>query len=183
MSQPPVVGRRQPDLSGLYRLHARALERNVTATVRTSQQDAQDACSFAWMQLLTHTVTDEHVLGWLFVVATRQALRLAERSQRTVPLPQNDDGEALDLIDPLDWIAARERLIDAGSVLERARLSDRQRRIVAMQAAGLSYKEIAERTGDSILTVQRQLLRAHNRIRKAGAGGATLSPAGSRRSG
>ncbi|MGO9958843.1 MAG: hypothetical protein ACLP50_23255, partial [Solirubrobacteraceae bacterium] len=143
MPKSPVLGRRQPDPSGLYRLHARALERGVAAKVRTSEQNIQDACSFAWLALLTHTVADEHVLGWLFIVATRQALLLAQRSQRAVPLPESDDGGSIELIDPLDPIAARERLIDACALLEHARLSDRQRRMVALQAAGHSYQEIA----------------------------------------
>jgi len=170
MPKSPVLGRRQPDPSGLYRLHARALERSVAAKVRTSEQNTQDACSFAWMQLLTHTVADEHVLGWLFIVATRHALLLAQRSQRTVPLPESDDGEPIELI-------------DACALLEHARLSDRQRRMVALQAAGHSYQEIADQTGASTLTVQRQLLRARRRIRQTASGGETPSPAGSRRSG
>ena len=118
------------------------------------------------------------MLGWLFIVATRHALLLSERSQRAAPLPENDDGEPIELIDPLDPIAARERLIDACALLEHARLSDRQRRMVALQAAGHSYQEIAERTGASMLTVQRQLLRAHRRIRQTASGGETPSPAG-----
>ncbi len=167
----------------LYRSHARALERRVSRRVQTSHQTIEDACSFAWLALLTHTVTDEHVLGWLFVVATREALLLAQRSQRTVPLPQTAGGEPIELLDPLDPIAARERLIDACALLEHAQLSDRQRRIVGMQAAGHSYKTIAEATGDSTLTVERQLLPARRRIRETAGGGETPSPAGSGRSG
>ncbi len=173
---------RQQDPSELYRLHARALERKVAARIHTSHQSIEDACSSAWMQLLTHTVTDEDVLGWLFIVASRHALLLAQRSQRTVPLPQTADGKPIELIDPLDPIGARERLIDACALLEQTTLTDRQPRIVGMQAAGHSYKTISQRTGASMTTVQRQLLRAHRRIRQTQAGGETPLPAASRRS-
>ncbi|MGO9976214.1 MAG: RNA polymerase sigma factor [Solirubrobacteraceae bacterium] len=135
------------------------------------------------MQLLTHTVTDDYVLGWLFVVACRQALALERRSQRTVALPESQDGQQLEIVDPADQIAARKRLIDAGSVLERARLTDRQRRMLAMQAEGLTHKELSDRTGDSILTVQRQLLRVHHRIRQTREERESRSAAGSRTSG
>ncbi len=162
----PIIACQRQDPSELYRVHARALERKVAAKIQTSHQTVQDACSFAWLQLLTHDVSDEHALGWLVVVAARHALRLHQRSLRTEPLPASEDGEPLELPDPADGIAAREQLIDACALLEHARLTERQRRMVAMQAAGYSVKEISQRTGDSMLTVQRQLLSAHRRIRQ-----------------
>jgi RNA polymerase sigma factor (sigma-70 family) len=181
VSQQPAAARQQQDPSALYRLHARALERKVAARIHTSRQNIEDACSFAWLQLLTHDVSDENVLGWLVVVAANQALRLHQRSLRTDRLPEIEDGEAIELPDPADGVVARERLLDACALLDQARLTERQRRLVGLQAAGYSYKEIAQRTGSSLTTVQRQLLRAHGRIRRAGQGGETPRAAGSSR--
>ncbi len=173
-----TTARRGQDPSELYRLHARALERKVAARIHTSQRTVEDACSFAWVQLLTHDVGDENVLGWLLVVAARQALWLHQRALRTDPLPETASGEAVELPDPADGIAARECLIDACALLDRARLTERQRRLVGMQAAGYSHKELSERTGDTMNTVARQLGRAHRRIRQARQGAETGPGAG-----
>jgi DNA-binding CsgD family transcriptional regulator len=42
----------------------------------------------------------------------------------------------------------------------------RQQRLVWLQAAGLSYVEMAAYTGDSVRTVERQVLRAAERVRQ-----------------
>jgi RNA polymerase sigma factor (sigma-70 family) len=178
MPAQPTTARRGQDPSELYRLHARALERKVAARIHTSHQTVEDACSFAWVQLLTHDVSAENVLGWLLVVAAHQALRLHQRSLRTDSLPETEDGEAIELPDPADGIAARERLIDACALLDQARLTERQRRLVGMQAAGYSHKELSQQTGSSVNTVARQLLRAHRRIRHASQGAETRPGAG-----
>jgi RNA polymerase sigma factor (sigma-70 family) len=49
-----------------------------------------------------------------------------------------------------------------------AELPERQAHLLARQAAGLSYDEIAAETGDSRRTVDRQLGRARAQIREAG---------------
>jgi DNA-directed RNA polymerase specialized sigma24 family protein len=47
-----------------------------------------------------------------------------------------------------------------------AELPPRQRRLFALQIAGLSYAETSAVTGDSVRTVDRQLRRAHARVRR-----------------
>lgn len=167
MPAQPTTASRHSDVSELYRRHARALERKVAARIHTTPQNIQDACSFAWMALLTHDVSDENILGWLLVVAAHQALRLHQRSLRTDPLPETPDGAPVQLPDRADRIAARERLIDACALLQTARLSARQRQLVGMQAAGYSHKELSQQTGNTMNTVARQLARAQRRIRNA----------------
>ncbi|MBV9167551.1 MAG: sigma-70 region 4 domain-containing protein, partial [Solirubrobacterales bacterium] len=79
-----------------------------------------------------------------------------------------EDGELLEPADPHDAIALCERLFDARGAIEAARLSDRQQRILILHLAGFSYGETAALTGDSVRTVERELLRARGRIRAAG---------------
>ncbi len=64
--------------------HARELERRVVRRARADPQTIEDACSHAWLQLLTHRSVDLGPpawgeLGWLTQTATREAWRLAAR--------------------------------------------------------------------------------------------------------
>jgi DNA-directed RNA polymerase specialized sigma24 family protein len=52
---------------------------------------------------------------------------------------------------------------------ELRQLPERQQRLVWMHAAGLTYLEMAERTGDTRRTVERQLLRAKGRLEREAA--------------
>ncbi len=166
-----ILRRAEQTPAALFAMHATALERKVAARITTSRENVQDACAFAWQQLLTHDVGADYALGWLIVVATREALRLDRRWRAVAPLPVGEDGGERELPSPVDEIASRERWIDSAATLHTAGLSDRQRRMVALQAAGHSYQSIAQQTAATPLTVQRQLLRAHKRIRHAREGG------------
>ncbi len=160
------------DITNLYRAKSAYVQRVVAGRVRTTPENVEDACQTAWTQLLRYQdqVAPESAVGWLIVTGARQAIKLHVRQHRTLPLLAGED-ESIELLDPADAIAAREQLIDACAVLDQARLTDRQRRMVALQAAGHSYQAISERTGASMNTVQRQLLRAHPRMRQTRAGG------------
>src|SRR4051794_9772730 len=98
---------------------------------------------------------------WLFLVAWREGWRLhrieARDAERTAGLPAL---ERLDdrRLDPEPSVALRDAL---------ARLRPRQRRLLSMQAAGLTYGEIAAATGDSLRTVDRQLVRSRAALRAA----------------
>ncbi len=45
----------------------------------------------------------------------------------------------------------------------------RQRRVLWLKAIGFSYDEISTETGETVRTVQRQLLRARSAVRRASA--------------
>ena len=67
------------------------LERGIERRAHASEQTIEDACSFAWLQLLTHTSIDLgaptwRALGWLAQTATREAWRLEARRRRDGPL-------------------------------------------------------------------------------------------------
>lgn len=170
MPDQPGTDRERLDASELYRLHARRLERAVAARVQTSAQNVEDACSFARMQLLRHEPAIENAHGWLLTVATREAVKLHRASQRALPIPRDENWDAIEFADPTDAIGAREQLLDAHTTLCAAGLSERQIRLLALQAIGLSYTAIAARTGYTTRTVARQLLRARRQVRQARGG-------------
>ena len=71
----------------MHRTHARELRRRVAWRAHADPQTVEDACSHAWLQLLTHpsvdlTSPDWSVLGWLTQTATREARRLDGRRVR-----------------------------------------------------------------------------------------------------
>jgi RNA polymerase sigma factor (sigma-70 family) len=140
--------------------HNERLIRTVRRAVRTTDENVEDACSFAWMQLMRYQPRRGPTLfAWLKTVAVREAIRLDRRDRRSTPV--DDINEALfpSSDSPETQVEARDRLEAV------TQLPDRQRRILALKAGGYSYREIADRTGDTIRTVERQLLRARQRIR------------------
>ena len=55
----------------------------------------------------------------------------------------------------------------AAAVIQQAGLTSRQLEIIALQAWGLNYEQIAARTGNSRRTVERQILRARAKLAAA----------------
>jgi RNA polymerase sigma factor (sigma-70 family) len=158
-----VVG----DLDELYRLLSPRLRQIVRSDVRAPEPVIEDACQIAWIRLIRHAdhVRPEAALSWLATTAVREAFKLARRDRRELsldaelertgelPFPSSAPG-------PAEVVELRDRL---GSV---GRLPERQQRLLWMHAAGLTYVEIADRTGDTRRTVERQLLRAKGRLER-----------------
>jgi DNA-directed RNA polymerase specialized sigma24 family protein len=65
-------------------IHPR-LRDHVRLRVRTSRANVEDACSFAFLQLLRYQPDREHLYGWLLRTATREAIKLDQRARRTSP--------------------------------------------------------------------------------------------------
>lgn len=155
----------QPTPQTLYaELHDR-LYRNVRYAVTTSAANAEDACQFAWLQLL-QTAPDcgDRIFAWLKTVAIREAIRLDRGERAREPL---GDGLAEVLTDP--GAASPELALEAGEALAAvADLPERQQSVLSLQAAGYSYAEIAERTGQSTRSVDRQLVRARRSLSQSG---------------
>lgn len=153
------------DLDELYRLLAPRLRQIVRSDVRAPEPVIEDACQIAWSRLIRHAerVRPEAALSWLATTAVREAIKLARRDRRELsldaelertgglPFPCAAPG-------PAEVLELRERLAEVG------RLPERQQRLVWMHAVGLTYVEMAERTGDTCRTVERQLLRAKGRL-------------------
>ena len=158
------------DEAELYRLHHETLERVVRRCVRASHALIEDACSFAWAQLLCHQPERRTGLfGWLCMVAIHEAYRLSALERRDDRLDARVGGRGgvlsrAELVE--DLCSSLERQQEARAALARvAELCPRQRELFTLQVAGLSYREIAALPGDSVRTVERQLRRAHEHVR------------------
>lgn len=162
----PVLQR--GDEAELYLRHHRALVRAVARSVNASRELIEDACQTAWLILLRRQPDRERVFGWLRTVAIHEAYRLSGIERRDVRLDAlaSVDGAVRGPERVADRRAGVECHLDARLALARvAELPARQRRLFALQLAGLSYAEAAGVTGDSVRTVDRQLRRAHARVR------------------
>jgi RNA polymerase sigma factor (sigma-70 family) len=149
------------DEAELYRTLAPRLERIVRGEVRAPGEVVEDACHHAWTNFINHSETVERdtALAWLVKTAVRQAWKLNSRERREASLEAAAEPLS-QLPGPDERVELRERLAELG------RLPERQRRLVWLRAAGLSHIEMAAYTGDTVRTVQRQLLRATDRMRE-----------------
>ena len=167
---PPACG----DEAALFLEHQRFLLRVTARRFGGSQELAEDACAFAWLQLLHYQPDREAVAGWLRVVARNEGLRLLRISRREPFLEDrryqpNDPASG----EPLDWqelLAApgdTELAVEARELLRGlAGLRWHQRTVLALQLAGYSYKEIAERLGKTYTWVNRHLTEGRAELRR-----------------
>jgi RNA polymerase sigma-70 factor, ECF subfamily len=154
-SSPALCG----DEAELFAAHHAALRARVCRHVRTSASNVDDACSFAWVQLLRRQPDRATVLEWLTTVAIREAIRLDQHSRRYDGLEGvADRASAHGTLTRAEALAALEVV---------ATLPPRQRDVLALQVAGYSYDEIAQLTGRTARAVDRHLRRAHAAVRRA----------------
>jgi DNA-directed RNA polymerase specialized sigma24 family protein len=76
----------RPDDEQLFVRHARRLHAVVRATVRTSPANVEDACGFAWLQLVRHRPPAAAAFAWLRTTAVREAIKLQHRTARLIDL-------------------------------------------------------------------------------------------------
>jgi RNA polymerase sigma factor (sigma-70 family) len=161
MTAPQV--RKQGDETELYAVYAAQLRRIVAHQVRTSSANIDDACAFAWLQMLRYQPGRETLLGWLVKTGTREAVRLDRRARRDEVFADGVDethGVVPSIEVRLEVLAAREAITSA-------RLRQREADLLGAHVAGYSYVEIADANGITVRTVERQLLRAKRRLRHA----------------
>jgi hypothetical protein len=70
------------DEAQLYHDHSAALRAAVRHFAHANDEVVDDACSFAWLQLLRHQPNRGTVFAWLRTVAIREAWRICERDAR-----------------------------------------------------------------------------------------------------
>jgi RNA polymerase sigma factor (sigma-70 family) len=128
----------------------------------------EDACQFAWSRLAHRagSVRSETALAWLAKTAVHEALKLVRRAGRDLSLEvaaEETPGMVMNITvpGPEEVFEQRERL---ASIHE---LPQRQQRMLWMQGLGLSYADIADCTGCTSRTVERQLLRAKRALKAA----------------
>jgi len=157
------------DEAELYsRLHA-PLERAVRARVRGPAASVEDACSFAWEQLLQRQPErSERLLGWLVTVATREGWRLVRIERRTAAAGA---GELEQVRAPERELEHHARALEALQAL--AGLRPAEQRLLALRAAGYSYRELMAIERRTYTWVNRTLVRGTRRLRENELGGAS----------
>jgi RNA polymerase sigma factor (sigma-70 family) len=151
---------RSLDTSELFERHAPQLRAVVSRSVRTSPVNVEDACGFAWLQLMRRRPPAAVAFAWLCRTAIREAVKLHRRAAETVSLD-----EAGEVAGDSPHSADRHlELIIAGEEVRAARLRPREARLLGLRVAGYSREEIVELTGDSYRTVDRQLSRAQRKL-------------------
>ncbi len=157
------------DESELYRRYHHQL---VTAVRRTFGHDlAEDACQFAWSQMLRRQPDRTRVYPWLLVTARREAMRLVRLARLEAAADGFVDpatGFTANLGERIEHPLSLQRRVDGLDALRAlAALPDRQRRVLARKVAGLSYHEIGADLGWSYTQVNRHLTRARRSLREA----------------
>jgi len=148
----------------LYDEHAAKLLRVVGSRVDTSDANLEDACSFAWTQLIATWPTLDSIFAWLVRVATREAWRLHRLERR-----QAGDGD--DLV-PVEAVAsptadahAEDRVQLDEAVQAVKTLHPRKRRMLVLHATGFTYEEIGREYGVSTERARELVYRARLQLR------------------
>ena len=162
----------QGDETALFERYGARLRRATALNVTTSPEIVDDACAFAWAQLLLHQPRRETVFPWLKAVARNEAFRLDGVARRVVALdPGAISGLAVDrasatgelLSDRWTPEAVHAR-IEATDRL--AALPKRERTVTFLRAAGWRYDDLASHLGISDTRVNQLLARADARMRE-----------------
>src|SRR4051812_38228021 len=161
---------RDAAISAFYAKEAPRLVRAVMRAVDASPLTVEDACAYAWCQLVRRA--DDIRLGrsafwWLYRVAVREAWKMSAVDCRHVPRGEGAEVacEVTDAATPVDDVVEyREELRSLRT------LPERQRRILLLYALGFTYAEIARMTGDTARTVERQLRRSKETLRSSPGG-------------
>ncbi len=126
----------------------------------TSPVYVEDACAFAWLQLVRRP---ERAFPWLCKTAIREAIRLHRRAGRTVSLDAGDEWAVSDAREDPD---PGLELVVALQAITAARLRARG---AASRPPGRGYtgREMEHVTGDSERTLDRQLVRAQRSLARA----------------
>jgi len=153
---------RDTAVTRLYEREASRLIRRVSAVVVADQAVVEDACAFAWMTLARRKDVDtasDTTAAWLFVVAQREAWRIAREETATVVDATDVDVPALGA-ETEDTVAAREAL----DMLDQ--LTPQQRDVMRLFVAGYSYTEIAAALGVTYTYVNRHLSAGRKALRR-----------------
>jgi RNA polymerase sigma factor (sigma-70 family) len=151
------------DEAELFERNSERLLRVVRGAIGGRHSVAEDACSFAWLQLLRTQPERSSIFPWLCTVAINEARRLLKGQARHAEFNENP---AEPTAAHLDSGADLELVLEARQALElMAELSDQKVRIFSLHVAGFTYDEICAATGYSWTQVNRHMVRARSRVR------------------
>jgi len=130
----------QGDEGALYEALAGELVRVVSRLVNTDRATIDDACQFAWLQLLRCQPHRETVRPWLITVARHEAIRLDRIRRRSEPMSigERQAGEHPEPAASADTHALAIDLDEALRML--ASLPPRQRDLYALKVLGFTTK-------------------------------------------
>src|SRR5881397_3600227 len=151
------------DLAEVYRNTYRALVRFLYRKVWDADR-AEDLAQEAFAPALVHQ--PENARGWLFVVAAnlaRDEARRAARERRHLTLLKGEPSVVSGA--PEEEMDAETRRARVRAALER--LTPRDREVLLLWDAGMSYDEIAAQTGLARGAVGTTLARARRRLVEA----------------
>jgi DNA-directed RNA polymerase specialized sigma24 family protein len=165
---PPSTERLQ-QIATMYATHDAELHRLVERRGSPHHATVEDACAFAWTQLLSADHVDLRpprwqALAWLTTVAVHEAWRLNRIHRRDGPF----DPEKIDTLS-----MHRQRAVPAAHdvAAQHLRLElveelpERPRRFLLRLALGYSYDEISVAEGVSRSTTNKQIARAKRILR------------------
>jgi DNA-directed RNA polymerase specialized sigma24 family protein len=161
------------DEADLFRKHHDHLARAVRRTVRAPDALIEDACGWAWEQLVrTQPDRGPRLFGWLRTVAVHEAYRLSKVQRRDTELEQlvcrKDDGDSAGegwehVIPARTDLDAHLHAKEALAVL--ASLPGRQRQYLTLLVGGHRYSEIVGATGATYTNVNKHLAKARASVR------------------
>jgi RNA polymerase sigma factor (sigma-70 family) len=143
------------DEADLFLAHHEPLLRHVARTVPDNPAVVEEACAFAWSELVRRQPRRDRVVAWLAVVARHEAIRLARRARRETCTAHTGDNAL--------WMTSSDlaRTLDTRAALQLvATLPARKRAVLGLRLGGYSHAEIAGALQMTPRTVQRQLTRA-----------------------
>lgn len=149
----------------LYAELAITLRHFVGGRVGTSDANLDDACGFAWTQLVaTSPSIGESIFAWLAQVAIREAWRLHRLDLRET---SRGDDAVVDAIESKLADAEPAERVDLAEVAEViATIHPRKRRMLLLHATGFSLAEIAEEYGISVERARQLVWRARRQVRE-----------------
>lgn len=160
---------RNGQIAAIHAEHAGQVERRVARRAYAGPQTIEDACSFAWMHLITHDSIDldtpnRRVVAWVTQTAVHEVWRLEAKRARGELL----DNVALERKRRLreqtgpgaDELAAQHARFDLV-----AQVPERPRRFLLRLALGHSYREIAADENVSVTTTNKQIARTKRLLR------------------
>ena len=150
------------DWSEVYRTTYEDLVRYLYRKVWDGER-AQDLAQEAFVRVLD--AEPDNPRAWLFSVAAnlaRDEVRTVLRRRRHLTLIRAESSEAAPHTDPVDAMERDEKLAAAQRALDE--LTERDREVLLLWDAGLSYVEIAEQTGLAVGAIGTTLSRARRRL-------------------
>lgn len=158
----PTPGQLAGDESALYERYGNRLLRVTSLSVNTAPDNVDDACSFAWTELVARQPRRGTVFAWLKTVARREALRLDRLARRVDSLEVQLEASGSEPVAARRTVETAHRMIEMSETL--GELPDRLREVALLRGAGWSYAETADRLGISDTRVNQLVSRANFRL-------------------